>query len=74
MSRIFITSCASVNPHYVTKMEKKGPTKAELDQLIEWLTGFDESTLSDHLAAPVKFLRQFDGFFFYAAASWQRSW
>jgi hypothetical protein len=49
MSRIFITSCASVNPHYVTKIEKKGPTKAELDQLIEWLTGFDESTLSDHL-------------------------
>lgn len=55
MSRIFITSFASVCPHYVTKMEKKSPTKAELDQLIEWLTGFDESTLSDHLAAGTTF-------------------
>jgi hypothetical protein len=43
MSRIFITSFASVYPHYVTKMEKKGPTKAELDQFVESLTGFDES-------------------------------
>jgi hypothetical protein len=50
MSRIFTVSFASVYPHYVTKMEKKGRTKAELDQVIEWLTGFDEPTLSDHLA------------------------
>jgi hypothetical protein len=50
MSRIFTVSFASVYPHYVTKMEKKGRTKAELDQVIEWLTGFDESRLSDHLA------------------------
>jgi hypothetical protein len=50
MSRIFTVSFASVYPHYVTKMEKKGRTKAELDQVIEWLTGFDESTLTDHLA------------------------
>jgi hypothetical protein len=34
---------ASVYPHYVTKVEKKGRTKAELHQVIEWLTGFDES-------------------------------
>jgi hypothetical protein len=35
MSRIFTTSFASVYPHYVTKVEKKGRTKAELDQVIE---------------------------------------
>lgn len=49
MSRIFSTSFASVYPHYVTKVEKKGRTKAELDQVIEWLTGFDESALGHHL-------------------------
>jgi hypothetical protein len=59
MSRIFTTSVASVYPHYVTKVEKKGRTKAELDQVIEWLTGFDESTLSGHLAAGTTF----EGFF-----------
>ncbi len=32
----------SVYPHYVTKVEKKGRTKEELHQVIEWLTGFDE--------------------------------
>jgi len=55
MSRIFTTSFASVYPHYVAKVEKKGRTKAELDQVIEWLTGFDESTLSGHLAAGTTF-------------------
>jgi hypothetical protein len=55
MSRIFTTSFASVYPHYVTKVEKKGRTKAELDEVIEWLTGFDESALSDHLTAGTTF-------------------
>ena len=55
MSRIFSTSFASVYPHYVTKVEKKGRTKAELDQVIGWLTGFDESELGDHLAAGTTF-------------------
>jgi hypothetical protein len=55
MSRIFTTSFASVYPHYVTKVEKKGRTKAELDQVIEWLTGFDESALSRHLVAGTTF-------------------
>src|SRR5690606_41639104 len=52
---IFTTSFASVYHHYVTKVEKKGRTKAELDQVIEWLTGFDESALKDHLAAGTTF-------------------
>ncbi len=55
MSRIFTTSFASVYPHYVTKVEKKGRTKAELDQVIEWLTGYDESALSGHLDAGTTF-------------------
>lgn len=36
---------ASVYPHYVTKVEKKGRTKDELNQVIEWLTGYDEKHL-----------------------------
>ena len=51
MSRIFTTSFASVYPHYVAKVERKGRTKAELDRVIEWLTGFDERALRGHLAA-----------------------
>ena len=49
MSRIFTVSVASVYPHYIAKVEKKGRTKAELDQVIEWLTGFDETELRGHL-------------------------
>jgi hypothetical protein len=49
MHRIFTTSVASVYPHYVTKAERKGRTQAEVDQVIEWLTGFDVATLRRHL-------------------------
>ena len=55
MSRIFTVSFASVYPHYVTKVERKGRTKAELDQVIEWLTGFDDAALERHLAAETTF-------------------
>lgn len=40
--RIANMTFASVYPHYVTKVEKKGRTEEELHQVIEWLTGFDE--------------------------------
>ena len=40
--RIAKMTFGSVYPHYLTKVEKKGRTKEELHQLIEWLTGFDE--------------------------------
>lgn len=50
MSRIFSVSVASVYPHYVNKVERKGRTVEELDAAIRWLTGFDEATLSRHLA------------------------
>ena len=55
MSRIFTSSFASVYPLYVTKVEKKGRTAAELDRVIEWLTGFDEQALRAHLAAETTF-------------------
>jgi hypothetical protein len=50
MHRIFTTSFASVYPLYVAKVERKGRTKAEVDEVIEWLTGFDEAALQKHLA------------------------
>ena len=43
--RIANMTFASVLPHYITKVEKKGRTKDELHQVIEWLTGFNESKL-----------------------------
>ncbi|RYP88882.1 DUF2200 domain-containing protein [Nocardioides guangzhouensis] len=49
MSRIFTTAVGAVYPHYVTKVEKKGRTQTELDEVIEWLTGFDEPALRRHL-------------------------
>jgi hypothetical protein len=55
VSRIFTTSFASVYPHYVTKVERKGRTKDDLDQVIGWLTGFDDSELGEHLAAGTTF-------------------
>lgn len=60
MSRIFATSFASVYPHYLAKVERKGRTQAELDQVIEWLTGFDQSTLGHHLADGTTFEALFD--------------
>ena len=42
--RIYTMSFASVYPHYVTKAEKKGRTKKEVDKIIHWLTGYTEKT------------------------------
>ncbi len=55
MSRVFTISVASVYPHYVTKVTKKGRTQAELDQVICWLTGFDEAALQEHLSEGTTF-------------------
>ena len=41
--RIRVMTVASVWPHYVNKIEKKGRTRAELHEVVEWLTGFDEN-------------------------------
>jgi len=48
--RIYAMSVASVYVHYVAKAEKKGRTKAEVDQVIRWLTGFSQAQLETHLA------------------------
>lgn len=53
--RIFSLSVARVYPLYIEKLAKKGRTQAELDQVIEWLTGFDESELRAHLEAGTTF-------------------
>ena len=55
MSRIFSVSVASVYPHYVAKVERKGRTQADVDQVIGWLTGFDLTELHGHLAAGTTF-------------------
>lgn len=45
--RVANMTFASVYPHYISKVEKKGRTKEELLQVIEWLTGFDELKLQE---------------------------
>lgn len=61
MSRIFTTSVASVYPHYVNKVERKGRTVAELDAVIRWLTGYDEAALAALLADGTTFEEFFAG-------------
>ncbi len=53
--RIYSMSVASVYPHYVTKAEKKGRTKAEVDEIIRWLTGHSQASLEDELAKKTSF-------------------
>lgn len=54
-ARIANMTFASVYPHYVTKVEKKGRTKEELHQVIEWLTGFDDKRLQQLIDEKVTF-------------------
>lgn len=51
--RIFGTSFASIYPHYVAKAERKNRTRAEVDEVIEWLTGYDAAGLEKVLADEV---------------------
>ena len=53
--RIAKMTFASVYPHYLAKVEKKGRTKEELHQVIEWLTGFNEGELQDLISKKVTF-------------------
>ena len=53
--RIRTMTFASVYPHYLNKVEKKGRTRAELHQVIEWLTGFDESAVTRLVEEEVTF-------------------
>ncbi|RDC55710.1 DUF2200 domain-containing protein [Pedobacter chinensis] len=47
--RIYKMSFAGVYPHYIQKAEKKARTKAELDEIIFWLTGYNKQTLQQHI-------------------------
>lgn len=51
---------ASIYPHYVNRIEKNGRSKAELHQVIEWLTGFDEQKLQSLIEEKVTFERFFE--------------
>ena len=53
--RIARMTFASVYPHYVSKVERKGRTTAELHQVINWLTGFDDKDLQKHIDEEVTF-------------------
>lgn len=53
--RIAKMTFASVYPHYVTKVEKKGRSKEELHQVIHWLTGFDDLNIKQLIAANATF-------------------
>src|SRR5687767_444004 len=53
--RIYTTSVASVYPHYPSKAEKKGRTKAEVDEIIRWLTGYGQDELDGQLARRTDF-------------------
>jgi hypothetical protein len=53
--RLYATSVASVYPHYVTKAGRKGRTRAEVDAVIRWLTGYDQAALEAQLAAGTDF-------------------
>lgn len=54
-SRVFRMSFASVYPHYITKVEKKGRTQEELEEIIFWLTGYDQKTLQAHIDKKTNF-------------------
>lgn len=53
--RIFTTKFASVYPHYVAKAERKHRTRAEVDEIIRWLTGYDQPALERHLTEGTDF-------------------
>ena len=57
--RIYSMSFASVYPHYVAKADKKGRTKTEVDEIIRWLTGYNQKELD----AQIKKQTDFETFF-----------
>ena len=49
LTRVYRMPFAGVYPHYIQKAERKGRTKAEVDEIIFWLTGYNQQTLQQHL-------------------------
>lgn len=54
-TKVYRMPFASVYPHYVQKAEKKNRTKAEVDEIIFWLTGYDEQALRQHIESKTDF-------------------
>jgi hypothetical protein len=54
-TRVYKMSFASVYPHYITKVEKKGRTREELDQVITWLTGYSKQNIEKHIEKKTDF-------------------
>ena len=59
-ARVAALTFASVYPHYVAKVEKKGRSEAELLEVIQWLTGYTKADLDRHIAAKSTFQTFFD--------------
>lgn len=55
INRVYAMSVASVYPHYITKAEKKGRTKNEVDQIISWLTGYNQKEIEQILENKINF-------------------
>jgi len=55
LAAVYAMSFASVYPHYVAKAEKKGRTKAEVDEIIRWLTGYSQKELEAKLTQKTDF-------------------
>lgn len=59
-SKVYKMIFADIYPHYIKKAEKKGRTKSEVDEIIYWLTGFNDSTFNSQLTNKVDFETFFD--------------
>ncbi|SIS89948.1 DUF2200 domain-containing protein [Salimicrobium salexigens] len=53
--KIYTMSVAKVYPHYITKAEKKGRSKEEVDEIIRWLTGYSQEQLDEQLEQGIDF-------------------
>src|SRR5688500_8622179 len=60
LKRVYAMSLAGVYPHYVAKAEKKGRTKAEVDEIIRWLTGYSKEELKAQLEKETDFENFFE--------------
>jgi hypothetical protein len=49
LERVFAIQFGSVYPHYILKVEKKGRTKGELDEVLRWLTGYSQKELEQQI-------------------------
>jgi hypothetical protein len=59
-TRVFKMAFGGVYPHYVAKAERKGRTKAEVDEIIGWLTGYDQQSIEQIIADKTDFEKFFE--------------